>query len=191
MLLNDKVSIDYIKDQMSAERFQHSLSVAENAGKLAVVHHVNVDDAKSAGLLHDLCREWPNERILLFLDQKAIKVSTEKRKVPVLLHGLVASTIIKERFGITDQNIINAVKNHTLGAKNMSALEKIVFLADTLASVAETDPVKYQLIFNAAVKSLEKGVSLTYELTAQYFKEKGLQPISEFFENWAANKTTN
>ena len=189
MVSNEKLTIDYIKSQMSAERFENSLCVAENARKIATIHGENADNAETAGLLHDLAREWKNDDILKFLDDRSIPITDEKRNLPVLLHGNVAAIIIHDEFGIDNQNIIEAVNNHTLGAKNMSALEKIIFLSDTLASVGETDSNKYQLIFDTAARSLEIAVELVYQLTDRHFQNNKIKPAREFFENWNANKT--
>ena len=50
----------------------------------------------------------------------------------VLLHGKAGAVILKKKFGIRDEEILNAVRWHTSGRPDMSGLEKIVYMADFL-----------------------------------------------------------
>lgn len=188
MTQTEKLTLDYIKSQMSESRFKHVLSVAENAKKLAQIHNINQYDAETAGLLHDLAREWSGEQLIDFLKQRSIKISTQQMELPILLHGHVASIIVHEKFGINNNDLLNSVKNHTSGATYMSELEKIIFISDTLGSMQSKDPARYNEIMDAATKSLSKGVELIYELTYQHFIDNNITIAEIFFDNWNANK---
>ena len=47
-----------------------------------------------------------------------------------LLHGRAAAVMMKEKFGITDKDILEAVANHVSGCLGLCDLGKILFLAD-------------------------------------------------------------
>lgn len=47
-----------------------------------------------------------------------------EEKAPYLLHGKVGAFIAKTKYGIVDENVLNAVIWHTTGKENMSDLEK-------------------------------------------------------------------
>lgn len=189
MIQTEKLTLDYIKNQMSESRFSHVLSVAENAKKLAQIHNINQYDAETAGLLHDLAREWSGEQLIDFLKQRSIKISTQQMELPILLHRHVASIIVHEKFGINNNDSLNSVKNHTSGATDMSELEKIIFISDTLGSMQSKDPARYNEIMNTATESLSKGVELIYELTYQHFIDNNITIAENFFDNWNANKS--
>lgn len=167
---------------MSKKRFDHTLLVAKYAKKLAKIYKENINDAETAGMLHDIAREWDFNDILKFIDGRKITVSDEKRNNPILLHGFVASVIAKEEFGISNQGVINAIANHTLGSKNMGQLEEIIFLADYLASRNGTDIGNK--IFKIAGESLDKAVLMVYELNFEYLTKENSPIAKEFYENW-------
>jgi len=177
--MNEKLTIKYLKKQVSTKRFEHILSVAEHAKNLAITHDDNIDNAELAGLLHDLTREWPFETVLEFLNQRSVSINDDERNHPILLHGKVASIVAKEKFGIDNQDILNSVSNHTLGSKNMSQLEMIIFISDTLASLKNID---------TASNSLMNATNLVYELTYKHLVETNTPVAKEFYDNWCANK---
>jgi predicted HD superfamily hydrolase involved in NAD metabolism len=49
---------------------------------------------------------------------------------PELWHGPVAASIVQERMGIRDEDVLNAIRYHTTGRAGMTRLEKIIYLAD-------------------------------------------------------------
>src|SRR5581483_5858232 len=55
-----------------------------------------------------------------------------EREHPTLLHARVGAALARERFGITDPGILSAIEKHTTGAGEMSALDCVVYLADTV-----------------------------------------------------------
>ena len=48
------------------------------------------------------------------------------------LHAPVSAYIAEKEFGVTDKEILSAIRWHTLGKLNMTDFEKIVFLADKI-----------------------------------------------------------
>lgn len=53
------------------------------------------------------------------LDERLIGWGSE------LLHGPVGAYIAQSEFGITDEELLNAIRFHTTGRANMSRLEKL------------------------------------------------------------------
>ena len=49
---------------------------------------------------------------------------------PQLAHSKLAAAILEDKFGVTDEDILNAIRYHTTGRAGMSLLEKIIFVAD-------------------------------------------------------------
>ncbi|BAY83398.1 metal dependent phosphohydrolase [Calothrix parasitica NIES-267] len=54
---------------------------------------------------------------------------------PHLLHADVSAIVARDTFGVEDEQVLNAISNHTLGSPRMSPLSCIVFLADSIELV--------------------------------------------------------
>lgn len=130
MLMTIEQIQDKLKETLSPKRFRHSLGVMETAVKLAEQYGVDVKKAQLAGLLHDCAREMKVEEILKICSQNNIEVDSICAKQPKLLHGPVGSVVAREEYGIEDEEILSAIYCHTTGRREMSTLDKIIFLAD-------------------------------------------------------------
>ena len=58
-------------------------------------------------------------------------------------HSIAGSLLVSEKFNVTDEDILNAIKFHTTGRENMSKLEKIVFLADIISADRNFEGVEF------------------------------------------------
>ena len=81
---------------------------------------------------HDLFRsESPAEQIRLAA-QVGVQIDADSREYPILLHGPIAAVVLRERFGITDEEALMAVRDHTSGLAQMSLLAKILLISDKI-----------------------------------------------------------
>ena len=115
---------------LDPKRFEHTLGVAYTASALAMCYDVDINKAQTAGLLHDCAKCMSNEKKLSICEKHHIPVNEVERKNPFLLHAKVGSYVAMKQFNIHDQDIINAILNHTTGRPGMSQLEKIIYIAD-------------------------------------------------------------
>ncbi|MBF0710720.1 MULTISPECIES: bis(5'-nucleosyl)-tetraphosphatase (symmetrical) YqeK [unclassified Gemella] len=118
-----------VKEILDKRRYEHTLRVMDTAAMLAERYNANVERAKLAALLHDVCKPMDEELMKKYvikygLDLKLLDYPTE------VLHGPVASVYIEKEFKVVDEEVRMAVANHTFGRKHMSLLEKIIFIAD-------------------------------------------------------------
>lgn len=121
--------LNIVKQNTSDSRFEHTLRVADLATKLA--HHYKVDADKTwlAAVLHDLEKnislEENDDLVNLYgLDKKYLGNKN-------LSHSKLAAAVSRDKLGIDDEDILNAIAFHTTGRSDMSMLEKIIFVADT------------------------------------------------------------
>lgn len=117
-------------ESIGKERLNHSLRVMEEAGKLAKCYGEDVSKAMIAGLLHDCGRFNDKAYLLKKVEEFGIILDKIYKKNTNLLHAYVGSEVAREEYGITDSEILKAIKYHTTGRANMSMLEKIVYMAD-------------------------------------------------------------
>lgn len=117
---------------MTEERYKHSIGVAETAEKLA--HQYGADPAKAylAGLLHDIARDFDDNEMLQRAKKAQLQVSEYGFAIPLLLHGPVGAIIARDEYGVTDEEILNAIVLHTVGSEYMNQLDKILFVADKI-----------------------------------------------------------
>jgi predicted HD superfamily hydrolase involved in NAD metabolism len=52
--------------------------------------------------------------------------------VPKLLHGAVGAEILRRDWGIIDDEMLDAIRDHISGSPMMTALAKVLFVADKL-----------------------------------------------------------
>lgn len=157
---------------LSEKRYQHCLRVSEYAVKLAQQNQVNIRQAQIAGLVHDYAKERP--------DSDFITVINQKRLDPDLLnwgnavwHGVVGAEMIHDELGITDPEILQAVRDHTTGAGvDMSRLSQVVFMADYLEMGRDFPGV--QEARQVTDENLGQGVRFQIQHTLAYLIERTL-----------------
>ena len=126
----DKV-INWLKNNLDEERYEHSLGVAETAVKLAEQFHLDKDKAYTAGLLHDCAKCFPKTELINIINEN---ISVEECEMinPKTYHAPVGAYLAERDFGITDNEILSAIRWHTIGKLEMTDFEKIIFIADKI-----------------------------------------------------------
>lgn len=119
-----------LEKELDAKRFEHTLGVAYTAAALAMRYQADLEKAQLAGLLHDCAKCISNEKKLSICEKHHIPISEIERKNPFLLHAKAGCYIARKQYHIQDQDILNAISNHTTGRPGMSLLEKIIYIAD-------------------------------------------------------------
>lgn len=136
-----------LKKRVSPKRYQHVLRVARVATRLARMFRVSQEKAYAAALLHDIERELPQAE---------------------LTHGHLGAHYAQNHFSITDKDILNAIRHHTLGRKNMSTLEKIIFVAD-YCEPGRTFKAAHRIRKNLyTTKNLEQAVQQKQQYMIEY-----------------------
>ena len=110
----------------------HVVRVARMSAQLARAHGLDPETARLAGLLHDLARLFPAERLLEESARRAIPIGAFERANPIVLHASVGAELAREQFGVTDAGVLSAIRKHTLADAVMSPLDAVVYLADGL-----------------------------------------------------------
>lgn len=123
--------LKWLKDNLNEKRYIHTLGTADCAKELAKQFGLNEDKAYLAGLLHDCAKCFPNEELLDII-HKHLDVEECEMLNYKTLHAPVSAYIAETEFGITDKEILSAIRWHTLGKLDMTDFEKIVFIADKI-----------------------------------------------------------
>ncbi|MBO5897043.1 MAG: bis(5'-nucleosyl)-tetraphosphatase (symmetrical) YqeK [Clostridia bacterium] len=145
-----------LRERLTERRFIHSLNVADSARELAGIYGYDPEKAYTAGLIHDCCKDEPAGLQLSYMLGNGAQLTECEINTAKLYHSICGSIYIQKEFGIDDIEIINAVRYHTTGRKNMSLLEKIVFIADFIS--AERDYNGVEIMREKAARSLDEAI---------------------------------
>ncbi|MXQ73900.1 nicotinate (nicotinamide) nucleotide adenylyltransferase [Clostridiaceae bacterium DONG20-135] len=119
---------EIVSHTMSEKRFSHSKRVAELCVELAAVHGLDTRQAYLAGILHDVCKEWPYEKARIWMRHMEPQWLNS---APAIWHGFIASRYVKRYYQINDREITYAIRWHVLGSDS-TKLAMILFAADKL-----------------------------------------------------------
>ena len=178
-----------LKKELDESRYEHTQGVMYTAAAMAMRYGVNIHQALTAGLLHDCAKCITGEKKLKLCKKNHIDISDAESKNPSLLHAKLGAYLAAEKYNITDQMILDAIRSHTTGRPAMSLLEKIVYIADyiepgrkelpnmqdvrTLA-FQDIDQCLYRILKDSLVylKSKDMTIDPTTEKTYEYYREK-------------------
>ncbi len=169
-----------LKHTLSENRYLHTLGVEETSVKLAKHYAVDTYKAQIAGLLHDCAKCLDDSILLEMADNNEIPVRDVERRQPYLLHGKVGALLAQTEYGVSDKEVLAAIRNHTTGNLNMSPLEKIVFIADYIEPGRKPLPGMEE-IRREAYRNLDVTMILILQNTLKYLKDtkKEIDPLTE------------
>lgn len=122
-----------VEKQMKPSRFQHVLRVEACSIQLAEKYGASVEACSLAALLHDYAKEHAAEsmkEIVLSegMDSGMTGYGSE------IMHGPVGAYYAETVFGIKDEAILDAIRQHTIGGEMMTLIGKVLFIADYIES---------------------------------------------------------
>ncbi|MCR5834478.1 MAG: bis(5'-nucleosyl)-tetraphosphatase (symmetrical) YqeK [Selenomonadaceae bacterium] len=121
-----------LQNRLKRGRFAHSIGVANTAVNLAKRFGADEDKAYIAGLLHDCARQYEDEELIAQAENYSIEIGEVEREMPLLLHPYIGAKMIRDVYGVEDAEISQAIWRHTVGAANMTVLDKIIYFADMI-----------------------------------------------------------
>lgn len=159
---------------------------------IALARHYHLDEEKAAqaGLMHDLAKYFKPKKLLQMAQAEGLELDPVDIANPHLLHANVSAIVAREQFGIKDEEVLQAIKNHTLGSPEMDLLSCIVFLADSLepgrGSTAELEKLR-----QISWQELHKAVWQTCDYSLKYLLDSRclIHPRTIKTRNWAMEMT--
>ncbi|MCA1025406.1 bis(5'-nucleosyl)-tetraphosphatase (symmetrical) YqeK [Cytobacillus kochii] len=127
--MNREQALEIVKEQLTDHRYQHTIGVMNSAIELAERFGADVKKAEMSAIFHDYAKFHPKEEmkaciIAEDMPSDLLEYNSE------LWHAPVGAYLVETKVGITDREILEAIRYHTSGRANMSLLEKVVYLAD-------------------------------------------------------------
>ena len=168
--------VTILKSRLNEKRFHHSLCVADEAKRLAQKYGGDVDKCYLAGLLHDVTKNAPDEEHLQLFKTFGIMLSVVEKNAIKLWHAMSGEVYLKNILGISDEEILDAVRYHTTAKAEMSLTAKILYLADFTSSDRDYDDV--DVMRRLVDKSLEEALlyALKYSICDLVNMSKPIHP---------------
>lgn len=160
-----------LKTLLTEKRFYHTLCVAKEAVRLAKRYGANTKKAFFAGLLHDVCKDMAGDTQLKLFEEFGVTLDELVKNAPKLWHSLLGAEYIEKKLGVTDIDIISAVRYHTTARANMSLLQKIIYLADFTSEERSYNGVEEMR--EAVDISLEKAMHIALEYSVSELEGAG------------------
>lgn len=152
-------------------RIAHAIGVCETARAMAEQFGADAPLAARAGILHDVTKALKPGQQLLLAKALGVKLTAFEQENPQLLHAKTGAAAARKIFGECEA-VASAIEWHTTGKPHMTALEKIVYLADMIEPNRSYPGV--DAIRRAAEENLDEGTILALERTIAFLREQGL-----------------
>jgi nicotinate-nucleotide adenylyltransferase len=174
--------IEKIASYLGEKRLAHSIEVAKLAYDIALSNGLDANKAYIAGILHDIGKEVEESKKQWLMSEKF----AEFLDLPKFsYHQFVGEYIAKTNFNIKDEEILNAIKYHATGVKNISTLGKIIYAADKIEPTRGFDSSG---LIKACLNDIEQGfievLSANKEYLTQMKKDINNRLTKECFEQY-------
>jgi predicted HD superfamily hydrolase involved in NAD metabolism len=126
-----------LRETLKPARYQHTLNVAALAEALARRHAEDPFKARLAGILHDAGRRFAPPQMAEYVREKRLNVPERGLTAalePMLLHAYISEDLARKEFSVDDEDVLSAIRKHTLGDVHMSRLDRLVYVADACSA---------------------------------------------------------
>jgi|SRR5690606_17052843 len=122
-------ALEIVKEQLTKTRYEHTVRVIETSLQLADYYEVDKEKTELAAIFHDYAKYRDKEEMKKWIIKEKLPHDLLEYH-PELWHGPVGAVLVKHEVGIKDEEILSAIRWHTTGKRNMSLLEKVIYIAD-------------------------------------------------------------
>lgn len=174
--------LEILKTRLTPQRLYHSICVAEQAKHLAEKFGGDSEKAYTAGLIHDIMRYEPVEKMLELIENDGQILTDSEKNITVTLHAIAGEVFLRKELGVTDNEILSAVRWHTTGKEDMSLLEKIIYVADLTSEDREyPDILEVRAMAEESLdKTCLRGLSFTIEDNAKKCRPIHIDTVNAF-----------
>ena len=166
-----------VQGMVGTSRFLHSRSTALLCYDLCIRYGEEPAKGYIAGIAHDMAKTLPGSEQWSLALQDQGSLSPLEEETPSLLHARAAATLLRDRFAIRDEGILEAVREHTLGRPGMGPLAKILYVADKTEITRSNIPAHLRDLDR--YRDLDSLVYVVVEESLAYLRSKGIVPAEE------------
>lgn len=163
------------------KRRPHVLGTAETAFALADRWGADMEDARRAGILHDITKALSKKEQLHICEKYAMMPTKYQTENPKLLHAKTGALVAERVFGEAEP-VVNAIRWHTTGRPDMTILEKIIYIADYMEPTRDFPGV--ETLRDLVWKDLDAAVFRGIGITIEHLRSKGRTVDPDSLEAW-------
>lgn len=165
----------WLKQNLSEERYLHTLGVAETAVELAKMFNLSEEKAYLAGLLHDCAKGFSNEKLLQIITDN-LSIDECEMINPKTYHAPVGAFVAEKEFCVTDEEILSAIRWHTIGKVEMSDFEKVIFVADKIENKTRPSSMINRIRPKLSLENgLDEALLECYKITINSLTDRNLK----------------
>ncbi len=165
-MLSREEILKRLTELLPEKRYIHSLGVERTAVELAERFGADIPKASTAALVHDCAKGFSEKELLSLSRHYGLEFDPYYLEEPELIHGALGAEIARERFGVLDKEVLSAIAYHTTGKKDMTLLEKIIYLADLIEPGRDYPGV--QGIREKAMSDLDEALLTAFQSVISY-----------------------
>lgn len=176
---------------LKLKRIPHVQGTEKVACELAELYGENVDDARTAAILHDITKKLDMQQQLILCKKYGIMVDSLESSSEKLLHSKTGAYYSRDMFGIS-RRVFEAIKWHTTGKAAMSLLEKIIYIADYIEPTRDFEGV--DKLRELAYTDINLAMLLGLKMSVLELEERNV-PVHhrtfealEYYENLSSGK---
>ncbi|MCM3566543.1 bis(5'-nucleosyl)-tetraphosphatase (symmetrical) YqeK [Neobacillus mesonae] len=169
-------ALKLVKEQLTEHRYQHTLGVMETAIDLAKRYGADVKKAEIAAIFHDYAKFRPKEEMRKIIIEQGFPKDLLEFNAE-LWHAPAGAFLVETEAGITDREILEAIRYHTSGRPSMSLLEKVIYLADYIEpgrhfpGVDEVRQLAKENLDEALIKSIQNSIAFLLKKNQTIYPE--------------------
>lgn len=181
-----------MKEELSEDRYEHTLGVMYTAESLAMRYGVDMTKAAVAGLLHDCAKCIPNTQKIKMCKKHGIEITEMEERNPSLLHAKLGAYMAQKVYNVDDEEILSAIRYHTTGKPDMSMLDMIIYMADYIEPNRDKAP-NLKEIRKLTFENIEEALYQVLERTLSYLADRpdAIDPMTQIsfdFYKWKLKK---
>ena len=156
-------ALKIVKEQLTEHRYQHTLGVMETAITLAKQYGADIKKAELAAIFHDYAKFRPKDEMKEIIVSQGFPQDLLAYNAE-LWHAPVGTYLVEKEVGITDREVLDAIRYHTSGRPKMSLLEKVIYLADYIEpgrhfpGVEEVREIAKENLDEALIKAVQNTI---------------------------------
>ncbi|MCL2177690.1 MAG: nicotinate (nicotinamide) nucleotide adenylyltransferase [Firmicutes bacterium] len=154
-----------VKQRLSADKFLHTAYTVACALELNAQTNLDPHKVFLSALLHDVAKQQAPE----------FNINSAADYKDKTAHADMGAKVASEVFGVTDTDILDAIRYHTTGRAGMQPLEKLIYVADKVEQTRDYPLNKH--IRKTAYTNIDEAVKLIVKDQLKVLKQRA-QPIN-------------
>ena len=156
---------------LTERRYRHTAFTVAEALLLARRAGADPEKAFTAAALHDVAKKMTDEELA------ALGFSRDPETPDPVVHAFAGAFVAEKCFGVTDPEILDAIRYHTTGRPNMTQLEKVIYTADCIEKSRVYEGVG--ALRRAVEYGFENGFVACLKGTMQLLEKENRAAVSE------------